>query len=174
MKILRWIDNNLEEVIGSIYLAGIVIAMSVQVIMRRFLTSSLPWPEELSRYLFIAIVGLCLSSCVRKNSHLRINILEVAFPVVKRPLGIFSDVAFLAVMIYFIKPGIDVIRKIAASGQLSPALQIPMATVYASFILGFFLCCIRLVQHIILTLLHKLPDDHAASDGESGNIEKEI
>ncbi|MCD7830247.1 MAG: TRAP transporter small permease subunit [Clostridiales bacterium] len=53
MKILRLIDDKLEEVLMVLLLIGIVVFMSAQVISRRVFNSSLTWTDELTRYLLV-------------------------------------------------------------------------------------------------------------------------
>ena len=53
MKVLKWLDNNLEQAILLILLCGMTIVMGGQIIARYAFSASLSWSEELTRYLFI-------------------------------------------------------------------------------------------------------------------------
>jgi len=53
MKVLRWLDDHLEEYILAVLLVTISCVMMLQIIMRYIFNSSLPWPEELTRYCFV-------------------------------------------------------------------------------------------------------------------------
>ena len=79
-KTLSWLDQHLEEVIIIILLGLMVIIMGIQVFMRYVLAKSLPWPEELTRYLFIWFVFLGISYGIRYNIHIKVDIIETVFP----------------------------------------------------------------------------------------------
>ncbi|MCD7821526.1 MAG: TRAP transporter small permease subunit [Clostridiales bacterium] len=72
MKILRLIDDKLEEVLMVLFLIGIVVFMSAQVISRRVFNSSLTWTDELTRYLLVWSAFLSVSYCVKKHISIKI------------------------------------------------------------------------------------------------------
>ena len=53
MKIIRWLDDNLEEALLIALLVTMTLLMGLQVFSRYILNASLSWSEELTRYLFI-------------------------------------------------------------------------------------------------------------------------
>ena len=53
MKVLKWLDNNLEQAILLILLCGMTIVMGGQIIARYAFSASLSWSEEITRYMFI-------------------------------------------------------------------------------------------------------------------------
>ncbi|MCR0487393.1 TRAP transporter small permease subunit, partial [[Clostridium] innocuum] len=53
MKIIRWLDDNLEEALLIALLVMMTLLMGLQVFSRYILNASLSWSEELTRYLFI-------------------------------------------------------------------------------------------------------------------------
>ena len=66
MKVLKWLDNNLEQAILLILLCGMTIVMGGQIIARYAFSASLSWSEELTRYLFIWCGFLSVSYCTKK------------------------------------------------------------------------------------------------------------
>ena len=65
MKIIRWLDDNLEEAL----LIALLVTMRCygpQVFSRYILNASLSWSEELTRYLFIWSGFLSISYCIKK------------------------------------------------------------------------------------------------------------
>ena len=56
MKVLKWLDNNLEQAILLILLCGMTIVMGGQIIARYAFSASLSWSEEITRYMFIISV----------------------------------------------------------------------------------------------------------------------
>lgn len=148
-KILRWLDRNVEESLMMVLLAAMVVFMSLQIFMRYALAASLPWPEELIRYLFIWFVFLGVSYGVREGIHLRVDILEIGVPALKPFLNVLQNLAFLAFCLFMIKPGFTAIRSLARSGQTSAAMDLPMYLVYASLFVGLALGALRLLQKFL-------------------------
>ena len=155
MKVLKWLDKNFEEKAMSVILWAIVVIMFIQVIMRYVFKSSLAWSEEVSRYLFIWMVFTGISYGVKNGLHMKIDLLEYFVPKLKKPLGIIADLAFFIFTCYMIKPGINVVKAIKASGQTSPAGEVPMEIVYTSLLIGFTLVVIRIIQKYVLMFTKK-------------------
>ena len=80
MKILKWLDNNLEQAILLILLCGMTIVMGGQIIARYAFSASLSWSEELTRYLFIWCGFLSVSYCSKKCLSIKIEQFVAAFP----------------------------------------------------------------------------------------------
>ena len=66
MKIIRWLDDNLEEALLIALLVTMTLLMGLQVFSRYILNASLSWSEELTRYLFIWSGFLSISYCIKK------------------------------------------------------------------------------------------------------------
>ena len=73
MKILRWLDNYLEEVIMIVLLICMVIVMGVQVAARYIFNQSLSWSEELTQYMFVWATFISISYCVKKRISIKIE-----------------------------------------------------------------------------------------------------
>lgn len=155
MKVLKWLDENLEKKAMSLFLWAIVIIMFAQVVMRYIFKSSLSWSEEVSRYLFVWMVFMGISYGVKQGSHMRIDLLEYFLPKLKKGLDLLSTIAFLVFTCIMIKPGINVINAIKASGQNSPAAGVSMEIVYTSLLVGFTLVLIRIIQKLVLMITRK-------------------
>jgi C4-dicarboxylate transporter DctQ subunit len=101
------------------------------------------------------MVFIGISYGVKKGSHMRIDMLEHFFPRLKKPLGFFADVCFLAFAVIMIKPGLKVLNAIKLSGQTSPAAGVPMHFVYTGLLVGFSLVIIRTIQKFVLMFTKK-------------------
>lgn len=56
MKILKFLDDHLEEMICVVVLAAMTVVIFIQIIIRAissFVTIPMAWTEEIGRYLFI-------------------------------------------------------------------------------------------------------------------------
>ena len=59
MKILKFLDDHLEEMICVVVLAAMTVVIFIQIIIRAissFVTIPMAWTEEIGRYLFIYAV----------------------------------------------------------------------------------------------------------------------
>lgn len=53
MRIIRWLDRNLEVALMVVAMIVLIFVMGAQVVARKFLGASIDWSEELGRYLFV-------------------------------------------------------------------------------------------------------------------------
>ncbi|MBQ3616237.1 MAG: TRAP transporter small permease [Anaerotignum sp.] len=147
---LKKIWDNLEEFIIVPLIFAMSIIIFIQVIMRYVFQNSLTWSEELARYLFVWLVYFSVSFTARRQKHIRIDAAINLYPKKLRPyIDILSEIIVLAFSIFIAVTGVTVFQKIAWSGQMSPAIGIPMQIVYAAPMVGMALTAIRQVQCII-------------------------
>lgn len=147
---LKFIDENLEAFFIIPLMIGMSVLIFCQVIMRYVFGNSLTWSEELARYLFIWLVYFSVSYTAKREKHIRIDAALMIFPKKFRPyVEIFSELLILAFSIFIVCTSVTVVHKIAASGQHSPALGLPMQYVYAAPLFGFILTSYRTVQTLI-------------------------
>ncbi|KXL54025.1 sialic acid TRAP transporter permease protein SiaT [Anaerotignum neopropionicum] len=147
---MKFLNEHLEEffIIPLMFLMSIIIF--IQVIMRYVFQSSLVWSEELARYLFIWLVYFAVSHTARREKHIRIDAAINLYPKKLRPyVEILSELIVLAFAIFIATTAVTVYHKITWSGQLSPAMRIPMQFVYAAPLIGFILTAIRQAQCIL-------------------------
>lgn len=146
MKVLDKIE---EYFCGTALLATTVI-LFVNVVLRYVFKSSTSWAEELIKYLMIWIAFIGGSICARKGAHVSIDFFydflsqrgrKIAFLIVNT-IAIF----FTGIMSFY---GIKIIIFLASTGQVSPALQLPMWIPYLAIPLGFILMTIRFIQNFI-------------------------
>ena len=95
------------------------------------------------------------------QAHIRIDAAINLYPKALRPwIEILSEIIVLIFSIFIAYTSITVFQKISASGQISPALHIPMQFVYAAPLVGFVLTAIRQVQCI----MQKFREMHASKE----------
>ena len=135
MKVLKWLDNNLEQAILLILLCGMTIVMGGQII---------------ARYAFIISGFISASYCIKHGLSVKIDQLVGMLPGkgvhYMRLVSYLIQLLFFAYLVPFawkyVKAGM-------ASGQLSPACGIPMYLIQSFTVISFVLCCIRLIQKFI-------------------------
>lgn len=150
MKVIKWLDERFEEFIMVLLLTLISCVMMLQVIMRYGLNSSLSWAEELCRYAFIWSAFLSIGFSIKNKSILRVDtVVELMPGVIKTMMKIVAESIVTVFFVYLFYNSIAVTKAIRLSGQISPAIGIPMYLIYASAMVGFFLTIIRSIQSII-------------------------
>jgi TRAP-type C4-dicarboxylate transport system permease small subunit len=126
------IDNTLGFFL-VLLMAIMTIDVLLGVITRYVLGSQLSWSEELARFLlmWIGILGAAYASGQKK--HLAIELLQTKLSVAQqRNLNIFINVlVILFAITVMIIGGLRLIYITQTLGQLSPALRVPMALIYA-------------------------------------------
>lgn len=153
MKVLRFLDENLEKMICVFCLALMSILIVLQVFFRYVLNNSLSWSEELARYLFIWMIYIGISYGVKMDKHICVDAVYSFMPKgVKRWYAIVAYVLFLIFAVAVVYFGILVVGMQISSGQVSPAMGVPMQYVYVAPVVGMVLTTIRLVQKIIEAL----------------------
>lgn len=147
MKVVKWLDEYLEEVLMTVLLIGIVIVMAAQVISRYVFNSSLSWTDELARYFLVWSGFLSVSYCVKKRISIKIDqfqnmLSEKSVPWIKmiRHTIVFI---FCILMIPF---ALTYVQQAITSGASSPALKLPMTFIQSAPLTGFILLAVRVLQ----------------------------
>lgn len=134
--------------VNSIIIAAALLAMVAVVFLQTFcrfvIFKSLTWSEELSRYLFVAIIALGINLASTQHLFVRIEIIDgflkekalFVLNVIRKAIAMF--VSFV-----FVYSGFKLIQ--IGSYQVSPAMSIPMSILYAIIFIGFILNAIAIV-----------------------------
>ena len=130
---MKYVWEHLEEFFIIPLMFAMSIIIFIQVIMRYVFQNSLTWSEELARYMFVWLVYFAVSFTARREKHIRID----------------AEIIVLAFSIFIAVTGVTVFQKITWSGQISPAIGLPMQFVYAAPLVGFVLTAIRQIECII-------------------------
>jgi len=147
MRIITWLDDNFEECFCIVLMAIMTVFICGQVFTRYVLQVAMSWTEEVSRYLFIWTVYVGISYGVKKNRHICIDVVYNLLP--EKYASYFAyigDILFLGFALFIMTQGYDVFLRIVASGQTSPACEIPMWIVYGALPFGMALSAFRIVQ----------------------------
>jgi TRAP-type C4-dicarboxylate transport system permease small subunit len=121
--------------IGAALLAMIAVVF-LQTFCRFVIFRSLTWSEELSRYLFVAIIALGINLATTKHMFVRIEIIDgylkgkalLVLNVIRRAVAMY-------VSLVFVYSGYRLIQ--IGGYQVSPAMAIPMSFLYGIIFLGF-------------------------------------
>ncbi len=126
------IDNILGYFL-VLLMAVMTIDVLLGVVTRYVLGSQLSWSEELARFLlmWIGILGAAYASGQKK--HLAIELLQTKLSATQQKnLDIFINLIVISFAVtVMIIGGLRLIYITQTLGQLSPALRVPMAFIYA-------------------------------------------
>lgn len=128
-KIIQWIV--------FILISAMSVVIFSQILYRKLFNGSIPWSEELARYLFVWTAWLGAAIGVKRGAHFGVDLLVKSFPVLLRRL---TRIVVMAVAVFFlcvaIWKGFDL--SINNWFQKSPAMRIPMTFPYLSVPVGAF------------------------------------
>lgn len=151
MKIIKWLDDNLEETLLIILLVSMTLVMGIQICSRYLFNASLTWSEELTRYMFIWSAFLSISYCIKKWISIKIDQIINRMPKhLYTYFQLILNVILFAFFLYLSKHAITYLQMSIASAQTSPALGLPMCVVQSAPLVGFVLAAIRCFQQILL------------------------
>ncbi len=148
---MTWLDRVFNGLRGAnkavliVLYAAIIAICFVAVIFRYVLNDSLTWAEELSRYLFIAMVFLGAAYVVSDNGHLRMDVLYLSLPQRgRRVIDIVTVVCAAFFLVYAVKAlwiGVGLVGR-----QRWSSLPLPMRWAYLPMLIGAILSLVYLVE----------------------------
>lgn len=154
----RKIEEAFEKVQNVLLaLIGIALAVMMSVIMLQTVTRyvifySLPWSEELSRYLFVFMIMIGLSVAIKKDMLISIDLIDRFLP--------YKANKYLDAVRKLFALGVSVVIVICCTRmftigmiQKSPALGMPMIVMYGTVFVAYILAAISLVFKIIDALI---------------------
>lgn len=162
---IKTIFNKALDVVLGIIAAALCLMMVVvflQTFTRFVIFHSLPWSEELSRYLFVTILLLGLSVAIRDDMLISIDLIDT---IVKgrgqAVLRVIRPLAGLLVCIMIVANAMPLLK--VGMIQKSPAMLIPMVIMYGVVFVGYILAGISTLFKVIdavIALVH--PDKEVA------------
>ena len=149
MKVLKFIDEQFEKWFLIVSLIVMVLVTFMQIVLRWFNAATV-WAEEFSRYVMLYQVWVGASYAVHEDAHIRITALIGKLSGSRRRgMDLVVLTLWLLFALWLTVEGCVLVGKIAAMGQVSSAMRIPMTIPYASVPIGGALMTIRLVQKIV-------------------------
>lgn len=142
MKLIKKIEEN---VIGTAMLVALVI-LFINVVLRYFFNANTTWAEEFIRYAMIWITFIGASVCFRRGMHVGIDfLLTLTSKSVTKIIQFVVTILCIVFMGFLMVYGLKLVEFSVQSGQITPALRIPIFWVYLAIPVGSFLSFIHLV-----------------------------
>ncbi len=158
---INYFMNNIEEYVSILLFSSLIILCFLQILFRFVFNFSLSWTEELSRYVFIALVYISASLAVMRGAHVRVEVIDNYIKGAnKRILDTIIDLSFAIFMIYIGYYGIEITIETLDVEQTTPALGWSSGWVYAVVPFSFYLIALRLIQRAYLRLTNKLDESN--------------
>lgn len=150
MKKIYKVLDKFEEYSLVVLLSVMTILIFIQVVCRFCFKNSLSWSEELARYILVWSTFLGASLGIKKGAHIGVEAFKLILPknvkIVVEYIGII--LCFIFSIIVFKNCSI-ILQKQFSTGQVSPAMQIPMWIPYLGVCLGAFLMSLRFIEAFI-------------------------
>ena len=181
MKVLKWLDEYLEEAIMVVLLVCMVCIMGLQVVMRYVFNQSLSWSEELTQYMFVWTTFISVSYCVKKRISIKIEQIINALPQPGQTgLRLFRHALVFVFCIVMIPYAVTYVQQAVDSEATSAALGIPMYFIQSAPLVGFLLLTVRVIQafwreaNIMVGYRKKDPKAIAAAEALTENPTVEV
>lgn len=134
MKPIAALNARVEAILATSCVIGFIamVVLGLATVFFRFIIeSSLAFPEELIRYIFVWMTALGAAVAYRRNAHAAIGMIVDNLPDSAKRLALLcatSATAFFGVLLLY--HGIQITKRVVP--QSSAALEISMAWVYAA------------------------------------------
>lgn len=149
-SMMKWLNDNLEAALGGLLLAGIVILITVQVVMRYVFQNALSWSEELTLWSFIWFIWIGIAYAFKERKHVKVTFFQDLLPAnAKRMLEVVIDIAIVVFLITMTYQSYKLITLPYVLSQKSVVLNLPIAIMYASAPVGSLLSVFRILQFYV-------------------------
>lgn len=150
MKIIHDIDKVINKILWFIVIIMLSV-MSVVVfaqVLFRIVHLSIPWSEELSKYLLIWSTFLGAAICIRKGSLVGLEFLKNSMSEEKQKiLQTILNLIVCAMLLFLINVGFWAVRRVWF--QITPVLKLSMGLMYAAIPIG---SVFMLINQILVTI----------------------
>lgn len=168
MKILKWLDKNLELLILAILLVIMSILSFANVIMRYGFHNALNWSDEVCCYCLALSAFFALPCAIRLGSTIKVDTFTVLLPKpVQKWLEILCSAGMVAFLVWFLSGNLAIISNAAAVSQASPALGIPIANLYTVMAAAIVLAILRYIQFIFRRITGRTEEAEVDKDNET-------
>lgn len=134
MNSLKSILDPVEKVLAAtcVLALAMMLGLGVLTVLFRFvIQSSLAFPDEMIRYLFVWVIALGSAIGLRRNIHAAIGIVVKSFPdPLKRASLLFASTCVIVFLAIVANMGWH--ATLSATTQISPAMEISMAWLFAA------------------------------------------
>lgn len=159
IKLLKRVNDGIAKCEITV-MATALICMAIfgfaQVLSRFVFKNSLPWVEEVTKYLMVWVTYLGLGYCAKTHGHIEIDLVpQLVKKYLKVDISAFIDLIVFGFTLVFLSCSWTFVMDTMAHGQTTPVLLLPMWTIYSVFLIGNGLCIFHMIANFILRFLGK-------------------
>jgi C4-dicarboxylate transporter DctQ subunit len=171
-----------EDIAGIVLRWIIVVAfllmiamMLMQVLTRFVLHVSIPWSEELTRYIWVTICFIASGVAVKYNEHIEIDIVGSILNKIKREESrrrveflddMFRYAVMLVISVYAAYICMNFIgRELATTTQLTPALHLPKWWIDAAICFGWLVAAFYSAIKLVRIVADRVSAKRAVEEG---------
>lgn len=151
VKVLRWLDKNIEPIVMNICYASMTILVFLQVVLRFGFKSQIAWGTSVAIYMFIWVAWIGAAYNVKTRSHLNFGILRENFPYMGQFLCLMLDaILWLSLAFIIIYFSINQVQGLKDNFAIVPgSFDMMQWWFYTIGPIGWLLIIIRVIQNII-------------------------
>ncbi|HHW06058.1 MAG TPA: TRAP transporter small permease [Clostridia bacterium] len=167
MRYFKVCLDGLEKIctFGAVLTFAVMIIMGAMQVLCRYVAfgNYLYFTEEVARYMFIWGVFLASPVCLRRQSHAAIELIVNWMPEKARRIALIA--AALCCIVFFLIVLVKGGELVGATWkQASPAMEIPMGSVYLAIPVGSFIMLLYSVEQLIREINPKLAGSKAQGE----------
>jgi len=158
-----------ELYIGAVLSGTMFLVLFAQVVSRYVFNNAFSWSEELALILFVWSIYFGATAAIRRNQHLRLEILLVKFkPRTRLIMEVISNAIFALFNCFMIVGIIPIVQRLFRNNTSTAVMGIPKWINYAMLPLLFTLMIYRLVQDSVAKVqkfrMRVAPGDEAKTE----------
>jgi TRAP-type transport system small permease protein len=147
-------SEHILRVVTAILFSGMVLVVFMNVVARYCFSASLPWSEEVSRFMLIYLVFLGAIVAYINNEHLGLDLVIKLVPLrVSHVIILCSHVLSLVALSVLGFGGYQIASNSLKSGWTAPASGIPYGFIYIIVPLSVSVLCIQALVKIAQTAI---------------------
>jgi TRAP-type C4-dicarboxylate transport system permease small subunit len=144
---MRGMIREYEDAIAVLVLVATFVVVVVSVFFRYVLNDSLVWAEEFARFGLVTITFVGTGLGFRKDSHIRVDLVDRLPIPVARTVRLFVLLVSLAVVGFLALQAVRIMPILANSR--SAAMEMPMSWLYAVVAAGLAGAVVRIAVEIV-------------------------
>lgn len=160
MRVERTLAHGIDW-ISTLILIVLLTVMVWQVVARFILKLSVPWTDELARYLWISITYVGAGAAISENNHVEISIIPFVLKridnihtkkLISKILDIVRYVVLIALAIYLLILSWPYMLKVKSIGQFSASMHLPSWLLIAVLVFGLLSILLHSIFRIIIAI----------------------
>ncbi len=154
-KFMQCPDTAIKR-IGACLLIMLIIICFLQVVFRYCFHNALSWPEEVCRYLFIALAYAGAALTMRNDGHLRVDMaLSLSGPMMKKIFNVLTHACSIFYCIVCACLSYDMMIEVKAMEQHASSIDMEVWITWIPIPAGFILMAFYAVFLLVKTVMNK-------------------